>query len=288
VSLTEFAPAKVNLFLHVGRPGADGRHPVCSLVVFANVGDTLEAEPTAVPALAVDGPFADQAGPLADNLVTRALALAETPPMRVLLCKDLPAASGLGGGTADAGAALRLAARLFPEVTTDQIETAARRLGADGLMCLHARPALAEGEGEILSAAPVMPVLPAVLINPGVPSPTGAVYRAYDLSDGAFTADRPDLPDRFMNVAQFVDFLRLQRNDLAAPAIDLAPEIGKALAAVAARGGCLLARMSGSGATVFGLFATPAEAERAAATVAAERPGWWVRSCLLNADATAA
>jgi 4-diphosphocytidyl-2-C-methyl-D-erythritol kinase len=193
VSLTEFAPAKVNLFLHVGRARADGRHPVCSLVVFADVGDTLTAEPAPVHELVVDGPFADQAGPLADNLVTRVLELAGTPPMRVLLRKDLPAASGLGGGTADAGAALRLAARLFPEVTTEQVETAARRLGADGLMCLRAHPAMAEGEGEILSAAPVLPVLPAVLVNPGVPSPTAAVYQAYDLSDGAFAADRPDL-----------------------------------------------------------------------------------------------
>jgi len=284
VSLSEFAPAKVNLFLHVGPPGDDGRHPICSLVVFADIGDRLKGAASGAFDLSVEGPFAAQAGPLADNLVTRALALADAPPMRIGLRKLLPAAAGLGGGTSDAGAALRLARRLFPDLTKDAVELAARRLGADGMMCLNAQATLSEGEGEILSPAPAMPRLAAVLMNPAVPSPTGAVYAAYDDSTGAFRADRPEMPDRFNSAEDLANFLAVQRNDLESPAIGLAPEIGQALAAVAATEGCLLARMSGSGATVFGLFRTAVDAERAAAVLADDQPGWWVRACTLNAS----
>ncbi|MBN8552841.1 MAG: 4-(cytidine 5'-diphospho)-2-C-methyl-D-erythritol kinase [Caulobacterales bacterium] len=283
MSSTEFAPAKVNLFLHVGAAGPAGRHPICSLVVFADIGDVLKATSTAAHELIVEGPFADQIGPLEDNMVTRALAMARSPPMRVELRKLLPAAAGLGGGTSDAGAALRLAGRLFPALAAEQIESAARQLGADGMMCLRACPALAEGEGEQLTAAPLLPELATVLVNPGVPSPTGAVYRAYDTGNGPFKADRPNLPDKFISTPQLAEFLKLQRNDLEDMAITRTPEIGAALAALRASPMCLLARMSGSGSTVFGLFSRADDARAAAATIRSECPGWWVLACTLNA-----
>lgn len=281
--LIERAPAKVNLFLHVGAARADGRHPLSSLVVFADVADALEAEPADRFELFVEGAFADAAGPTADNLVTRALALAGAPPMRVWLTKRLPAAAGLGGGSSDAGAALRLAGRLFPQIGVARLEAAARRLGADGPMCLAAQTCLAEGEGERLSPAPVFPALPAILVNPGLSSPTGAVYRAYDDDPGKASAHRPSMPDALTSIGAMAAFLAEQRNDLEGPAVHLTPGIAVALDAVRRCDGALLTRMSGSGSTVFGLFETPAAAEAAAAGLSAERPSWWVRACYLNA-----
>ena len=280
--LAELAPAKVNLFLHVGAARGDGRHPLCSLVVFADVGDRLVAESTVRPELCVDGPFMDQAGPLADNLVSRALALANAPPMRVALTKMLPGAAGLGGGTSDAGAALRLAKRLFDTMSTQGIETAARALGADGLMCLRAEACVAQGIGELLSSAPGMPALPAVLVNPRVPSPTAEVYRAYDDGEGWFTADRPEMPQAFASIDDLAVFLSKQRNDLEAPAIRLAPVIAEVRNAIGSQAGVRLARMSGSGATCFGIFESDVAAIAAAESLAVQYPHWWVQSCRLN------
>ena len=282
MKLAEHAPAKVNLFLHVGRAGDDGRHPLCSLVVFADVGDTVTAQPSDRFTLQVEGPFADQTGPADDNLISRALVLAQAPAMQVSLTKRLPGAAGLGGGTSDAGAALRLAGRLFEDLALDRLEAAARLLGADGLMCLRAVSCLAEGEGEVLTPAPALPVLPAVLVNPGTPSPTGAVYRAYDEGVGAFRAERPQMPPSFESVDAVASFLEAQRNDLEAPAIRLAPEIATAISAVGREPDARLVRMSGSGATVFGLFASDAAAAAAAARLEARYPSWWVRPCRLN------
>lgn len=282
MSLTERAPAKINLFLHVGAPGADGRHPVCSLAVFADVGDRLEAERADAFSLDVAGPFAAEVGPEADNLITRALRAVGSPPLAVRLDKQLPVASGLGGGSSDAGAALRLAQRLTPGLSGSDIEAAALSLGADGLLCLRAETCIAEGEGEVLSAAPVLPPLPAVLVNPRVACPTGAVYRAYDAGPGRFDAGRPGMPDRFATPREVAAFLAEQRNDLEAPAVGLQPVIGEVLDALAQPSQALLTRMSGSGATVFTLCATHADASALAAELAEDRPDWWVRACLLN------
>lgn len=280
--LSEPAPAKVNLFLHVGGPGPDGRHPVCSWAVFADVGDQIEAESASAHALSVGGRFAQAVGADADNLIARALQAAGAPPMSVRLDKRLPVASGLGGGSSDAGAALRLARRLFPDLAEADVQRAAQSIGADGPLCLAARSSIAEGEGERLSEAPDMPPLHAVLMNPGVASPTGAVYRAYDEGDGAFSADRPAMPARFSCVGEVVGFLKGTRNDLEAPARRLTPEIGDALDAMTGAPGVLFTRMSGSGATVFGLFENAASAAQAAGRLNAVRPGWWVQACVLG------
>jgi 4-diphosphocytidyl-2-C-methyl-D-erythritol kinase len=282
VSDTEFAPAKVNLFLHVGHPGPDGRHPVGSLAAFADAADVVRAERADRFSLTVEGPFAGDTGPVGDNLVSRALALAGAPPMAVHLTKTLPAASGLGGGSSDAGAALRLARRLFPDIGEPRIEAAARSIGADGPLCLRARAAVATGDGDVLSDPPVFPDLTAVLINPGAPSPTGAVYRAYDDNPRRDGEALPAMPAAFEGADAFIDFLATCRNDLEAPAVGLEPRIADVLAWLRSRPDVRLARMSGSGATCFALCGDDGAARRLADDAQAGRPDWWVRSCRLK------
>lgn len=286
--LTASAPAKVNLFLHVGPVDGDGYHPLASLVAFADVGDQITVERAERLTLTVTGPFGGELAGEGDNLILRALrALGRSagvgdPPLAVSLDKRLPIAAGLGGGSSDAGAALRLARQALDLALDDTTLAAiAGEIGADGPMCLFARPAWAEGRGEGLTPEPRLPPLPAVLVNPGVPSPTGAVYRAYDAGPGA-APDRPAAPHDW-SAEGVIAWLATQRNDLQAPAIGLEPAIGQALAAVAATPGVALARMSGSGATVFGLCSTRDQAEAAALALAAAHPGWWVRACTLGA-----
>ena len=287
----EAAPAKINLFLHVGPVEADGYHPLCSLVAFADVGDTLTLDPDGPPGVSVVGPFGEAltGGPAAqaNNLVLRALAALDeatglkTSGLSLTLDKRLPVAAGLGGGSADAGAALRLAARyLAPDLDDAVLVEVARALGADGPMCLASTPAWAEGRGEVLTPEPRLPTLHAVLVNPGVPSPTGAVYGAYDRL-GVGQADRPADPAGW-DPETVIDWLSKQRNDLGAPALLNAPAIGTALEAVRAEGRARLVRMSGSGATVFGLYEDATAAARAAEALAGAHPDWWVRPARLG------
>lgn len=289
VTAVLLAPAKVNLFLHVGRLEADGRHPLCSLMVFADVGDRLTARPASTFTLAVDGPFAAglTAGP--DNLVMRAGAAllarvgALDAPVQLVLTKLLPLAAGLGGGSSDAGAALRLLReRLALDLDDATLEAVAGEIGADGPACLHARPVIAEGRGERLSAAPGLPVLDAVLVNPGVDSPTGQVYRAFDEAGGSSLADRPPLPAAFDDARTLAAFLAGCRNDLEAPAVALNPVVGEVLRTLAQQPEALLARVSGSGATCFALSASEGHAERLADRLQSLRPAWWVRRCRLG------
>lgn len=281
------APAKVNLFLHVGPLEADGYHPLASLVVFADVGDRLTVEPSDRLSLTVTGPFSAALEGEADNLILRALrALGDRagigePGLALTLEKQLPVAAGLGGGSSDAGAALKLAREALSLPLDDTALAAiAADLGADGPMCLHARAAWAEGRGDRLTFETGLPQLPALLVNPGVPSSTGAVYRAFD--DGRpGRADRPELAvDR--SLASIVAWLAGQRNDLQAPALALAPAIGEALAVVETLPEVRLTRMSGSGATVFALFDSAAAAEAAGRVLTAQHPDWWVRPAILR------
>lgn len=281
------APAKVNLFLHVGPLAADGYHPLASLVAFADVGDRLTAEPADRLKLTVTGPFADALEAEGDNLVLRALrALGAAagigePGLAITLDKQLPVAAGLGGGSSDAGAALKLA-RDALDLPFDDAALAkiAASIGADGPMCLHARAAWARGRGDVLTFEPALPALPALLVNPGVPSSTGAVYRAFDAGEPGL-ADTP-APPLDWSAPAVEAWLRMQRNDLEAPALALAPAIGEALAAVAALPGARLTRMSGSGATVFALFETTGAAEAGGRALSALRPDWWIRPTLLR------
>ncbi len=287
--LSAFAPAKINLFLHVGPAGADGYHPLCSLMTFADVGDRLSISAADHPCFEIDGPFsAGLQDDASDNLVMRAtralLAKAQgpQPPFRLLLTKALPVAAGLGGGSSDAGAALKLVRNALQLVVSDdELRDLASELGADGAACFTAEPMIAERRGEMLSPSPKTPLLAAVLVNPGVACPTGAVYRAYDAT-GLARADRPPLPDRFENAQEIAAFLSFCRNDLEAPAASLVPEVGEALDLIRSEPETLLGRLSGSGATCFALCAGDIEAEGLAARISALRPGWWVRRCRLG------
>ena len=285
-----FAPAKVNLFLHVGPPSVDGFHSIASLMVFAakaeeGVGDRLSFQPDG-EGLTIEGPFA--AGLRADpaNLISRArAAVQERVGARsggLTLHKALPLASGLGGGSSDAAATVRLLSERWA-LGLGEAELAAliAPLGSDMAACLAARPVIATGRGEILTAPPAFPDLPAVLVNPGVPSPTGAVYRAYDADVAAEGANLPVWAGRVSTPGEMALFLTTTRNDLEAPAVRLAPVIGEALALLIAAPETLLARMSGSGATCFALTATREAALALAERVSRLHPAWWVRACIL-------
>ena len=289
MTLSVFAPAKINLFLHVGPLAADGYHPLCSLMTFADVGDRISIAAADQPGFEMDGPFAEALeGGAADNLVTRAAQLlaqkarGPQPPFRLLLTKMLPVAAGLGGGSSDAGAALRLVRDALALKIDDQaLCEIAAKLGADGPACFTAQPMIAEGRGDRLSPAPQTPNLDAVLVNPRILCPTGAVYREYDRL-GVGEADRPPLPDAFEDVEDVAAFLAFCRNDLEQPATNLVPEVGECLALLRSQPEALLARLSGSGATAFALCASEIEAEGLVAQVCGLRPAWWVKRCRLG------
>ncbi len=288
--LSAFAPAKVNLFLHVGGPDAEGYHPIASLMVFADVGDQVMIQPSDAPAFETSGPFGAAIPAGADNLVLRAATAfhaklgGPTPPYRLILDKRLPIAAGLGGGSSDAGATLRLLREaLAPDLSDDDLEPLAASLGADGAACLRAVALMAEGRGEVLSQAPALPELHAVLVNPGVPSPTGAVYRAYDAAVHPDGEARPFMPENLETAEEAAAWLAVAtRNDLEAPAVALEPRIGEVLDVLRDEPESLLVRMSGSGATCFSLCAGDIEAETLAERLEVMRPDWWVRRCRLS------
>lgn len=283
-ALVEHAPAKVNLTLAVLGRRADGYHRLDSLVVFARAGDRLAFAPGKTLSLHVRGVTAGQAGPLDDNLVlkaARALA-AEIPDLklgRFTLDKRLPVAAGLGGGSSDAGAALRVLARANRLALADpRLRKVARRIGADVPVCVDPQPRRMRGIGEALSAPLAMPKLAAVLVNPGVAVPTRDVFAMLGFKPGkaskragrarALPRDRDGL----------IEYLAGERNDLEPAAIKLQPVIARVLAALRREPGCSLARMSGSGATCFGLFTSSSAAAAAARRIAAAQPRWWVKA----------
>ena len=268
--LSEAAPAKVNLFLRVTGRRADGYHLLDSLAVFGPAADRVSAELAPDLALEIEGPFAGALLGGSDNLVLRAArALADAngivPHARILLHKALPVASGIGGGSADAAATLRLLARLWDVPIADEI---AVRLGADVPVCLEGRPARMAGIGEQLAAAPALPDFGLLLVNPLIEISTPAVFRA---RTGAFS-QRAVLPAAWPDAAGMATALHELGNDLEAPAAELCPAVGEVLAWLRRQPGCLLARMSGSGATCFGLFGTVAEAASAGSAAPSE---WW-------------
>ena len=275
--LTERAPAKINLHLHVTGRRADGYHLLDSLVVFAGAGDVLRAGPAEDLSLALEGPFAEGLRAEPDNLVlraARALAAAAgiAPRARLVLEKRLPVASGIGGGSADAAAALRLLARLWGlALPAAEMARLAAGLGADVPVCLAGQPTRMQGIGEILLPAPRLPAEPVglVLVNPGVALPTPPVFRA---RTGPFSPAAA-LPAAWADARAMAADLAALGNGLEAAAISLCPAIAEVLTALRGLEGCLLARMSGSGATCFALFPDPVAAEAAASRVA--RAGWW-------------
>ena len=289
MSLAVFAPAKVNLFLHVGPAGPDGFHPICSLMAFADFGDELSAEPAEDLELVLDGPFAADVPAGEDNLVLRALSAAARHAgttgggLRLILSKQTPAQAGLGGGSADAAATLKLIDRwLGLGLSRTVLLDLAANLGSDVAACLESRPVLALGRGERLAPAPALPELPAVLVRPDAACATAEVYRAFDGAGQGVAADRPPLPAAIGSVSEAARLLGGCRNDLEAPAIGLCAPVGEALAALRAAPEALLARMSGSGSACFALCADTASAARLADRLGRARPDWWVRACRLG------
>lgn len=286
-ALRSAAPAKINLYLHVTGKRDDGYHTLDSLVVFAGIQDVISAEPAEDLTLAVDGPFADALSTGPENLVLRAAraladAMGVTAGARLLLTKRLPVSSGIGGGSADAAATLRVLCRLWRvSPDPDDLKRLALKLGADVPVCLAGRAAFMGGIGEILSSTPPLPDAWLVLANPNIPIATPEVFAARqgDFSkDGRFTYAPP-------TASEFAALLGARRNDLEAPARTLAPVIDEVIAAMSAQKGCLLARLSGSGATVFGMFGSAERATQAALNLAGRHPGWWVRPASLETDA---
>jgi 4-diphosphocytidyl-2-C-methyl-D-erythritol kinase len=279
-----FAPAKVNLTLHVLGKRADGYHELESLVVFADVGDELTFVPGGELALDVTGPTAASAGDTGDNLVLKAAhALAQRVPGlrlgRFTLDKQLPVAAGLGGGSSDAAAALRLLARENKLALDDaRIRDAARVTGADVPVCIEPKTRMMRGIGEILSAPLPMQKLHAVLVNPRVAVPTRDVFVAL----AAKPLEAVPQPDDFirprMDAASILSEVCQRRNDLESPAVRLQPIIDDVIVALNDAATCGLARMSGSGATCFGLYHTADDAKLVAQKISAKQPGWWVQA----------
>ncbi|MDQ4136314.1 MAG: 4-(cytidine 5'-diphospho)-2-C-methyl-D-erythritol kinase [Pseudomonadota bacterium] len=283
------APAKINLTLHVRGRRADGYHELESLVAFAGTGDALSLEPEDALSLAVEGPTAELAGAGADNLVLKAAGLlaGALPGLRVgafRLVKRLPVAAGIGGGSSDAAAALRLLARLNElPLSHPALREAARRTGADVPVCLEPRARMMRGLGEVLGPPLRLAPLFAVLANPRVPVETPRVFKALGLEPGQDLpgAAHPDLP---AGAPARDVLLALQggRNDLEPPACTVQPLVGEALAALERTPGCRLARMSGSGATCFALYDDCTAAAAAAKALRRARPDWWVKATSLR------
>jgi len=292
VSRSELAPAKINLALHVTGRRSDGYHTLDSLVVFADIADRIECDIGVAPAgaaqLTIEGPFAAGLSAGADNLILKACQALEAeagglPPLAIRLFKHLPLASGIGGGSADAAAMLRLLAPLVP-IDTARLDALAARLGADVPMCLRSAALRAGGAGEALSDWTDAPSLPLLLVNPGVAVSTPAVFARLERRDHNAIGALPAAPD----VGALAGWLeRETRNDLQPAAIREAPVIAAVLDSVRSMPGCLLARMSGSGATVFGLFADAAGVEEAADRIAHTHPEWWVAATRTRAGTAA-
>lgn len=280
----EAAPAKINLALHILGRRPDRYHDIDSLAVFAEIGDEIEAAPGEDGlSVTIDGPFARDlaAAPDERNLAlvaARTLAKAaggKSPGAAIRLTKNLPVAAGLGGGSADAAATLRLLNRLwrlgFAEAKLQEIGA---EIGADVPMCVASVPLRATGRGERLTSVEHVPPLPVVLVFPAAPVSTAAIFERVG---GGSDKRLPRLPPRFGSPAEVAEWLRGTRNGLEAAAIEEAPPVGEALDLLRRSRDCLLARMSGSGSTCFGLFRDSDKAMRAAGAIRTARPAWWVK-----------
>ncbi|MGH1452170.1 MAG: 4-(cytidine 5'-diphospho)-2-C-methyl-D-erythritol kinase [Paracoccaceae bacterium] len=270
-AIEAFAPAKINLSLHITGRRDDGYHLLDSLVVFADIGDTLSVSLAPHRRLRVFGPMAAGVPDDGRNLILRAAGMMGQG-VDVMLDKRLPAAAGIGGGSSDAAACLRAIGELTGKWPGDQ----GLRLGADVPVCMAARAARMRGIGEDVAVLSEIPEVFAVLVNPGVAVPTPEVFRRLKVKQNPPMGDIPDWAD----AGDLAVWLGRQRNDLQAPAVAAEPVIGTVLDAIGATGGCLLARMSGSGATCFGLYGDQAAADAAAAGL--QRDGWWVAAARLS------
>ena len=293
--LVDSAPAKINLTLRVLGRRSDGYHEIESLVAFAEFGDSLSFSPGAGLTLEVNGPTAAKAGESGDNLVLKAAReiAARRKGLKLgafRLDKHLPVAAGLGGGSADAAAALRLIAQANGLARADpQLYAAARATGADVPVCLDPRPRIMRGVGDVLSEPLSLPALPALLVNPGVAVATREVFAGWALAPESLpAATNLAAIAKLSTREKLLRFLLAQSNDLQRSALALAPAIAEILSALAALPGCDLARMSGSGATCFGLFTTPSAAAEGGGVLSSAHPYWWVQATTLGGASSGA
>ncbi len=288
---TIFAPAKINLFLHVTGRQSDGYHLLDSLVVFADVGDEVLLEPATDFAFDVSGPFAGQfsaaecdCSPNSGNLLVRAVwqmaeAARKKPDVKITLKKNLPLASGVGGGSADAAAAIwGLLEHWNVARQTPFLESLMMGLGADIPACLDCCPVRLKGKGDILENIEDIPEMPIVLVNPGQACKTGMVF---SLFPGPYR-NEITMPDSFVNRESLIEFLRASSNDLTDTAIEIVPEIAEVLRALHESDSALVSRMCGSGSTCYALFETQEQARHCAGELCEEHPDWWVRTGWIN------
>jgi 4-diphosphocytidyl-2-C-methyl-D-erythritol kinase len=292
-ALIEDARAKVNLTLRVVGRRVDGFHELESVVAFADCADRLSFVPGSELRLDTTGPLAQACGDAADNLVFKAAQLLgdRVPELKLgefTLDKVLPVAAGIGGGSADAAAALRLLARVNNLVIDDiSLMDVARLTGADVPVCLSSRACVMTGVGETLLPL-ALPKMPCVLVNPRVPVATKDVFRALGLRNGQLLVGASDVmratawPEPGGSLEDWVEALAAGSNDLEAPALRIQPVIGEVLAALSTTNGAWLARMSGSGATCFAIYENTAEAQRAAQRIQIDHPQWWVHAGTLS------
>ena len=270
--ISEFAPAKINLCLHVTGQNRDGYHVLDSLVLFTTFGDWISVSPDTHRGLKLSGPYGQDIPQGAENLVWRAAEM--TNPGgggSIQLEKNLPPAAGIGGGSSDAAAAIRALSKLYPNV--QRLELDLTDLGADVPVCMSAELTRMRGIGEKLTRMGPPPSLPIVLVNPGVALNTAEVFQTLEQKENAALPD--DMP-RSNDLSNWLNWLNAQRNDLERPAIKLRPVIGAVLAALNAFSGTKLARMSGSGATCFAITETAEQCESLAALLKQSYPDWWV------------
>jgi len=271
------APAKLNLFLHVGDKRDDGFHAVESLAVFVEEADILTIEPAKELSLAITGPFADALQDVSDNLVLRAArALDASLGAEITLEKNLPIAAGIGGGSADAGAALRGLNLLWKlGRNPGELNEIAAQIGSDVPACVLSQPVWMEGRGEIVRPAGPVPLFDLVLVNPNIALSTASVFARLNVRKGVGTMSPPE--NEIGSIWDLVTYLVDSGNDLEMPACAMAPAIDEVLEALAHEPGCVLAQMSGSGPTCFGIFQEGPWAQGAAGRIAQEHPDWWVR-----------
>ena len=291
-TLTVFAPAKINLYLHVIGRRDDGYHLLDSLVAFADIGDQVRISPANDFSFTAQGPFASaftakekDASPNSANLAVRAAwmlarAAQREPRVKIALVKNLPLASGLGGGSSDAAAVLwglteywNLSPQAVPAMDGLML-----KLGADVPACYACRPAFIRGVGDVAATVPDLPELPVLLVNPGKRCSTARIFSEFDAPFAAPPEESALPPSR----DGLLSFLEDRRNMLTGPAVRAVPEIAAALESLEGQRGCVLARMSGSGATCFGIFDDEDAALAAAERILAAHPSWWVRAGTLN------
>jgi 4-diphosphocytidyl-2-C-methyl-D-erythritol kinase len=289
--LTVFAPAKINLYLHVTGRLDNGYHTLDSLIAFADIGDSIDIEPAADFQFRVRGVQAARftakerdASPNSSNLAvqaawTLALAAQKTLNLRITLTKNLPLASGIGGGSSDAAAVIWGLCEWW-DIPRDAhyLSGLMARLGADVPVCFGCKTARVRGIGDVIDPVPPIGETAIVLVNPGKPCPTPKVFARFS---GTYREPIP-LPLSLENFKELVAFIRATSNDLQDAACDIEPEIRIALQELDAQKGCALARMTGSGATCFGLFENDALAQKAAKAIAAKNKGWWAKAGWLN------